>query len=62
VYWNREGGGTSFQTGHITVMLLLLATHSVHNTPTLVQVDDVHNLSILYDIYGAHQQLPMAVY
>jgi hypothetical protein len=33
-------------------MLLLLATHSVHNTPTLAQVDGVHNLSILYDIYG----------
>jgi hypothetical protein len=34
-----------------TLMMLVFATHSVQNTPTLAQVDDVHNQSILYDIY-----------
>jgi hypothetical protein len=34
-------------------MLLVLATHSVHNTPTLAQEHDLHNLSILSDIMSA---------
>jgi hypothetical protein len=35
----------------VTLMLLLLATHSVHNTPTFAQDGVPTQLSILYDIY-----------
>jgi hypothetical protein len=41
-------------SSYIYYKIAMLATHSVHNTPTLAHVDDRHNLSILYYIYDSN--------